>query len=122
MNDRLEPLMHRRVIYTVTDQDGIYTGTVERDSNGRAYVQDDNGICVLYDTGILATVEEEDMTDHKRYLDEQYKIAVLDYKCAHTEDEQWDARKRMAQMEHTASEIYGFEYADSLHRKYLGKK
>lgn len=25
MNDRLEPLMHRRVIYTVTDQDGIYT-------------------------------------------------------------------------------------------------
>lgn len=31
MNDRLEPLMHRRVIYTVTDQDGIYTGTVERD-------------------------------------------------------------------------------------------
>lgn len=27
MNDRLEPLMHRRVMYTVTDQDGIYTGT-----------------------------------------------------------------------------------------------
>lgn len=23
MNDRLEPLMHRRVIYTVTDQDDI---------------------------------------------------------------------------------------------------
>lgn len=45
MNDRLELLMHRRVIYTVTDQDGIYTGTVERDSNGRAYVQDDNGMC-----------------------------------------------------------------------------
>lgn len=105
MQSRLEQLMHRRVIYTVTDQDGIYTGTVERDSNGRAYVQDDNGICVLYDTGILATVEEEDMTDHKRYLDEQ-----------------WDARKRMAQVEHTASEIYGFEYADSLHRKYLGEK
>lgn len=35
------------------------------------------------------------MTDHKRYLDEQYKIAVLDYKCAHTEDEQWDAHIRM---------------------------
>lgn len=34
MNDRLEPLMHRRVMYTVTDQDGIYTGTVERDSYG----------------------------------------------------------------------------------------
>jgi hypothetical protein len=63
MNDRLELLMHRRVIYTVTDQDGIYTGTVERDSNGRAYVQDDNGICVLYDTGILETVKEETLDD-----------------------------------------------------------
>lgn len=63
MNDRLELLMHHRVIYTVTDQDGIYTGTVERDSNGRAYVQDDNGICVLYDTGILATVKEETLDD-----------------------------------------------------------
>lgn len=26
MNNRLEPLIHRRVIYTVTDQDGIYAG------------------------------------------------------------------------------------------------
>lgn len=60
MNDnRLELLMHRRVVYTVTDQDGIYTGTVERDSYGVPYIQDDNGICVLYDTGILVTVEEE---------------------------------------------------------------
>lgn len=58
MNDRLEPLMHRRVMYTVTDQDGIYTGTVERDSYGVPYIQDINGICVIYDTGILATVEE----------------------------------------------------------------
>ena len=42
MNDRLEPLMHRRVMYTVTDQDGIYTGTVERDSYGVPYIQDIN--------------------------------------------------------------------------------
>ena len=63
MNDRLEARRLQRVIYTVTDQDGIYTGTVERDSNGRAYVQDDNGICVLYDTGILATVKEETLDD-----------------------------------------------------------
>mgnify|MGYP000280849353 CR=1 FL=1 len=53
------------------------------------------------------------MADHRDYLDEQYKIAVLDYKCAHSEDEQWQARKR------TASELYGFKYADELHRKYL---
>lgn len=32
MQNRLEELMHRRVIYTVTDQDGIYTGTVEKKS------------------------------------------------------------------------------------------
>lgn len=39
MNDRLEPLMHRRVMYTVTDQDGIYTGTVERDKNTHLYIR-----------------------------------------------------------------------------------
>lgn len=51
----------------------------------------------------------------------QDKLAYLDYKTAHTEDEQWDARKRMAQTERTASELYGFSFADQLHRKYLGK-
>lgn len=60
------------------------------------------------------------MADHRDYLDEQYKIAVLDYKCAHSEDEQWQARKRMAQVERTASELYGFDFADQLHQKYLG--
>lgn len=60
------------------------------------------------------------MTDHREYLDEQYKLAVLDFQTAHNEDEQWDARKRMAQTERTASELYGFEFADQLHRKYLG--
>ncbi len=61
------------------------------------------------------------MADHRNYLDEQYKTAVLDYKCAHSENEQWDARKRMAQVERTASELYGFDFADQLHQKYLGK-
>lgn len=59
------------------------------------------------------------MTDHKDYLDEQYRLAVLDYQTAHNEDEQWQARKQMAQTEKTAAELYGFEYADSLHKKYL---
>lgn len=44
MNNRLEPLIHRRVIYTVTDQDGIYAGVVERDSYGAPCILDDNGI------------------------------------------------------------------------------
>lgn len=59
------------------------------------------------------------MTDHKDYLDEQYRLAVLDYQTAHNGDEQWQARKQMAQTERTAAELYGFEYADSLHKKYL---
>lgn len=59
------------------------------------------------------------MTDHKNYLDEQYRLAALDYRTAHTDEEQWNARKRMAQTERTASELYGFDFADSLHEKYV---
>lgn len=59
------------------------------------------------------------MADHRDYLDEQYKLAALDYRTAHSEDERWSARKRMAQTERTASELYGFEFADSLHKKYV---
>lgn len=59
------------------------------------------------------------MTDHKDYLDEQYKLAALDYRTAHTDEEQWNARKRMAQTERTASELYGYEFADNLHKKYV---
>ena len=39
------------------------------------------------------------MADHRDYLDEQYKLAALDYRTAHSEDERWSARKRMAQTE-----------------------
>lgn len=59
------------------------------------------------------------MADHRDYLDEQYKLAALDYRTAHSEDERWAARKRMADVERTASELYGFSYADSLHKKYI---
>ena len=61
------------------------------------------------------------MIDHKDYLDEQYKLAVLDFRMAHNEDEQWNARKRIAKIELTASELHGFDYSDQLHQKYLGK-
>lgn len=59
------------------------------------------------------------MADHRDYLDEQYKLAALDYRTAHSEDERWSARKRMADVERTASKLYGFSYADSLHEKYV---
>lgn len=58
MQDRLEPLICRNVIYTVIDEPGIYTGTVERDSNGRPYIQDSDGIAIVYDTSILKDVQE----------------------------------------------------------------
>lgn len=35
------------------------------------------------------------MTDHKDYLDEQYRLAAQDYRMARNEDEQWSARRRM---------------------------
>lgn len=50
----------------------------------------------------------------KSYIESQYRLAWLDFKTAHNEDEQWDARKRMAKLEALASELYGFAYADSL--------
>lgn len=50
----------------------------------------------------------------KMYIENQYKLAWLDFKTAHNEGEQWDARKRMARLEALASELYGFDYADSL--------
>lgn len=54
------------------------------------------------------------MPDHKEYLKQQYQLAMLDYQCARTEDEQWQARKYMANTQRTAAELYGFEFADSL--------
>lgn len=32
----------------------------------------------------------------KKYIEDQYHLAVLDYKIARNEDEQWEARKTMA--------------------------
>lgn len=57
--DRLTGLMHRRVAYTMTDEpEHTYTGTVERDSYGRPYIQDETeSVVVVYDTG-LQTVKE----------------------------------------------------------------
>lgn len=47
------------------------------------------------------------MGDNKKYLLEQYKLAILDFKTASNENEQWNARKQMARIERTAFEIYG---------------
>lgn len=50
----------------------------------------------------------------KDYILKFYKLAYLDYLCAHTDDEQWNARKRMASLERDAMTYYGFDFSDSL--------
>lgn len=58
--NRLEPLICRHVSYVMVDEpETVYYGTVERDSFGRPYIQDENERqVVVYDTGILLTVAE----------------------------------------------------------------
>lgn len=55
--DRLEKFVNRNVMYTVNDEDGEYFGTVERDSNGRLYINGNDG-AVVYDTAVLQNVQE----------------------------------------------------------------
>lgn len=43
----------------------------------------------------------------KTYLLDQYRLAILDFQTAHNEEEQWKARKQMANIERTAFELYG---------------
>ena len=45
----------------------------------------------------------------KTYLLDQYRLARLDFQTAHTEEDQWNARKTMARLERTAIELYGDE-------------
>lgn len=55
----------------------------------------------------------------KKYIEEQYKLALSDFQIAKTEDEKWEARKTMALLEELASENFGFSYTESL-RKEMG--
>lgn len=58
----------------------------------------------------------------KKYIEKQYHLAVLDFTTAKNENEQWRARKDMARLEQIAAQEYGFEYADELHNRELGKE
>lgn len=53
----------------------------------------------------------------KSMIEQLYDIAVLDFKLSRSEDEKWDARKRMADLEHTSAILYGFAYVDELSLK-----
>ncbi len=53
----------------------------------------------------------------KEMIERQYHLAILDFQIAVTEDDQWTARKNMAQLERTAALLYGLEYVDDLRKK-----
>lgn len=50
----------------------------------------------------------------KDYIERCYRQAILEFQCANTEDDQWEARKTMARLEAIAAQEHGFAYADSL--------
>lgn len=52
----------------------------------------------------------------KEYLEREYRAAVDMFILAATEDEQWKARRIMAETERSAIEQYGIEYAEELHQ------
>lgn len=52
----------------------------------------------------------------KEYFEREYKAAVDMFLLAATEDEQWKARRIMAETERSAIEQYGAEYAEELHQ------
>lgn len=57
----------------------------------------------------------------KDYIKNQYKLAYLDFRTARSENEQWDARKRMAKLEALASEMFGFEWSDAMSNEVKGE-
>lgn len=56
----------------------------------------------------------------KQYIETQYHLAVLDFRTAKNDTEQWVARKTMARLEAIAMQAYGYDYADQLHAQELG--
>lgn len=52
----------------------------------------------------------------KEYIEEQYKLAVLDYKTAWNEQEQFVSLNTMARLEKLAFVLFGSDYAENLHQ------
>ena len=69
---------------------------------------------LYYNNSITGGMRMNEFTLSKELIEQEYKFAWFDFCTAHTEDDQWNARKRMARLERSAAEMYGFDYADSL--------
>lgn len=52
----------------------------------------------------------------KEYIEEQYKLAVLEYKTAWNEEEQLVSLNTMARLERLAFVSFGSDYSDNLHQ------
>lgn len=57
----------------------------------------------------------------KEWIEEMYHFAVLNFKGAINEDQQWEARKMMMNLEIIAIQEYGFNYCDQLHKQQLSE-
>ena len=53
----------------------------------------------------------------KEYLRKQYYQAILEFRTAHNEDDQWNARKQTAKIEWTALEMFGDEFLDEIRKE-----
>lgn len=54
------------------------------------------------------------MSDLKRYIIEQFKIAKSDYNLARSEEERFAALRDLRKLKLLAAEKFSFEFADSL--------
>jgi len=74
---------------------------------------------VIYYNNVI----KKDISDlHYKITTGEEQEAVLEFRTARNEDEQWEARKTMARLEQIAAQEYGFTYADELHEKEIGRK
>lgn len=53
----------------------------------------------------------------KEYLRKQYHLAMLEFKTAHNEDAQWQAREQMAGIERTALELFGDDFVQEIRKE-----
>lgn len=54
---------------------------------------------------------------NKEYLRKEYHLAVLEFKTAHNEDAQWQAREQMAGIERTALELFGDDFVQEIRKE-----
>lgn len=51
------------------------------------------------------------------YIEKQYHLAMLEFKTAHNEEAQWQARKNMALLERTALELFDESFVNELRER-----